>query len=113
MTTTNAKTTIKEIRIKLDELEMQRSRVASIDKVLRWIVERDCPTLVGNRIKPAITFRRDTANQSDGYAEIKLNDDAYRVALLIARDHWAGMIPPLEAWLDSRGIEHQEAATPG
>ena len=97
-------TTPNDIGRKITALVLMRSRAKKADDVLRWIDD-------GSNIQPKVEFRRNTTGgQSDYFATVALPPDAYRVALLLARDHWQLQTGPLEAWLDERKIEHVESA---
>lgn len=105
-------TTHKEIGKKLQALQLYREYVARIDHVLRWIDQGKRGLASAHEITAKAEFRRDhtSTNYDERIQVVKLPQGTYPVLLLLAKDHWAGMIPPLEQWLDARKIEHVESA---
>lgn len=93
-------------------LQLYRHRASKCEHGLRWIDELSRGLSSAKQIKVACSLRRDHTRTADNesYLEIALPHPAYGVALLLAKEHWQRMIPPLEAWLDARNIEHVEAA---
>jgi hypothetical protein len=111
---TTETTTHSEIGKQLERLTNHRRRVQEIDHVLRWVDERKRGLSSANEITCNAEFRRKhTSTKPNQYSQIaKLPPSMYPAVLLLAKDHWAGMILPLEAWLDARKIEHVESAKP-
>ncbi len=111
---TNTETTThNEIGKQLERLKDRRERVCSIDDVLRWMDELDRGLSSAKEITTkSIEFRRshDSHDHREYFRAVSLPKSAHRVVLLLARDHWQSMIPPLEKWLDERQIEHVESA---
>lgn len=107
-------TTHSEIGKRLDALKLYREYVDRIDHVLRWIDERKRGIPGANEITARADFHRDhIATSYDEKAQVvKLPESTYLVMLLLAKDHWASMITPLEKWLDKHNIEHVEATKP-
>ncbi len=110
--TETEKTRHSEIGKKLEALKMYRGRVADCDNVLRWMDEQKQASPPVPEIKCQAEFKRpDNRPQRQHYYEqIVLPPNVFLVLLLLTKEHWASMIPPLEAWLDERNIEHTESA---
>ena len=105
-------TTIAEIGKKLEDLKTYRRRAAGIDTVLRWIEERKKGLESATEVTCKAEFRRRHHSTTPGdYLQIVLLPPSMNsMLLLLAKDHWASMIAPLEQWLDERNIEHIESA---
>lgn len=113
MTTTET-TTHDEIGKQLELLALYRNRVSKCEHGLRWIDELSRLLSSANPIKISFSLRRKhtKTGNNEQYLDVALPPDSYSVALLLAKEHWQRMIPPLEAWLDARKIEHVESAKP-
>ena len=109
---TDTETTITEINKKLEELKIQRVYIQNIDDVLRWIEERAKGLSSANEIKVRMEFRR--KHTSTDYRQynctVYLPPELHKIMLMLTRDSQGSLIPPLEAWLDERNIEHIESA---
>ncbi len=112
MTEVSKTTTHSEIGKKLEALKTYRERVAGIDNVLLWMDEQKTEREPVRKIQALAEFRRLDNRPQRQYSlqRIDLPPTVFSVLLLLTKEHWASMIPPLEAWLDARRIEHQEPA---
>lgn len=104
--------TLSEISDQLELLRRYRQRVSHCEHALRWIDELAQCLSSAKKIDCTFIFRRSHTKpgQNDRIQEIALPPDTQAVALLLAKEHWQRLIPPLEAWLDARKIEHVESA---